>query len=91
MKYGVKYHPHVLSKDLPKLNQDIKAGIKKAIEERILAAPAEYGLPLRKTLKRYWKLRVGDYRVVYRINEDVIVIFCIRHRKDVYAVAEGGQ
>ncbi|MFP4266359.1 MAG: type II toxin-antitoxin system RelE family toxin, partial [Desulfonatronovibrionaceae bacterium] len=59
--------------------------------ERILAAPAEYGLPLRKTLKRYWKLRVGDYRVKYKINEDVVVILCIRHRKDVYAVAEGRQ
>jgi len=91
MKYGVRYHPHVLSKDLPKLNQDIKAGIKKAIEERILVAPAEYGLPLRKTLKRYWKLRIGDYRVVYKINGDIVVIFCIRHRKDVYAVAEGRQ
>jgi len=51
MKYGVRYHPHVLSKDLPKLNQDIKSGIKKAIEERILAAPAEYGLPLRLDFK----------------------------------------
>jgi len=91
MKYGVKYHPHVLSKDLPGLNQDIKAGIKKAIEERILAAPAEYSLPLRKTLKRYWKLRIGNYRVVYKIKGDIVVIFCIRHRKDVYVVAEGRQ
>jgi hypothetical protein len=33
-----------------------------------LVAPQEYGTPLRKTLKGYWKLRVGDYRVVYKIS-----------------------
>jgi len=45
----------------------MKARIKKAIEQRLLVAPYEYGMPLRKSLKRYWKLRVGDYRVVYKI------------------------
>ena len=31
-----------------------------------------------------YKLRVGDYRVVYSINEDVITIEKIGHRRDVY-------
>jgi mRNA interferase RelE/StbE len=32
------------------------------------------------------RLRVGDYRVVYSIDEEqkIITIFRIRHRKDVY-------
>jgi mRNA interferase RelE/StbE len=32
------------------------------------------------------RLRVGDYRVVYSVNEEekVITVFRVRHRKDVY-------
>jgi len=32
------------------------------------------------------RLRVGDYRVVYTVNEEqnLITIFRVRHRKDVY-------
>jgi mRNA interferase RelE/StbE len=33
--------------------------------ECLSISPHQYGDPLRKTLKRYWELRVGDYRVVY--------------------------
>jgi mRNA interferase RelE/StbE len=41
---------------------------------------------LRKTLKGYWKLRVGDYRVVFKIKGNEIVVLAILHRKDVYNV-----
>ncbi len=83
-KYGVKYHPAVKSEDLHRLSSEMKARIRKAIEERIMTAPHEYGFPLRKTLKGYWKLRVGNYRVVYKMAGDTVTIFCIAHRKEVY-------
>lgn len=89
MKYGVEYHPEVKAKDLPVIKPDMKARIKKAIEQRLLVAPYDYGMPLRKSLKRYWKLRVGEYRVVYKIQNATVRIFCICHRKNVYEVAEG--
>ena len=57
---------------------------RKAIEQRLTTSPHEYGQPLRKTLKGYWKLRVGDYRVVYRVEKKTVVVLGIRHRKDVY-------
>jgi len=88
-KYGVEYHPEVKTKDLLEINPGMKARIKKAIEERLQVAPYDYGLPLRKSLKRYWKLRVGDYRIVYKIDDNTVRIFCICHRKNVYKVAEG--
>lgn len=36
--------------------------------------------------ERTWRLRVGDYRVVYEIEDDVLVVLVmrIRHRRDVY-------
>ncbi len=43
-----------------------------------------YGEPLRKTLKGYWKLRAGDYRVVFKVVKDEVCILGIIHRKKVY-------
>jgi mRNA interferase RelE/StbE len=44
------------------------------------------GLPLTANLAGLWKLRVGDYRVVYRIKDQELLILIIRigHRKNVY-------
>jgi mRNA interferase RelE/StbE len=84
--YTVSYHPSVKEKDLPKLDIIIKTRIKKAIETKLMTAPDQYGAPLRRTLKGYWKLRVGDYRVVFKIKSNEIVILAILHRKDVYNV-----
>lgn len=88
MPYVLKYHPSITTEDLPLLNTDIKLRIRNAIETRLSVAPHEYGEPLRKTLKGYWKLRVGDYRVVYLIEEQAVLIIGIRHRKEVYKLME---
>ncbi len=84
MAYQLRYHPDVRSKDLPKLNKTMRDRIRRAIENRLLTQPEQYSEPLRKTLKTYRKLRIGDYRVVLRIDEEEIIIFAICHRKDVY-------
>ena len=84
MPYSLRYHPDVKAKDLPKLNRTIRKRIKTAIEQRLLVSPEKYSEPLRRTLKGYRKLRVGDYRVVLRIERFDILILGIFHRKDVY-------
>jgi mRNA interferase RelE/StbE len=86
--YKLRYHPSVKSEDLPKLDRAIAARIRKAIETRLLAVPQEYGEPLRRTLKGYWKLRVGDYRVVFRVKGKEIFVLGIIHRKEVYEIVE---
>ena len=40
--------------------------------------------PLSAELAGTFKLRVGDWRVVYTVEPDVIVIQAIGHRKEVY-------
>jgi len=45
-----------------------------------MVAPEKYGVPLRKTLKGYWKLRVGDYRIIYKISSNTIYLLAICHR-----------
>jgi mRNA interferase RelE/StbE len=82
--FTVKYHSAVRDLDIKKLDQKTKDRIRRAIEERIMTSPHEYGQPLRRTLKGYWKLRVGDYRVVFKIGEREILILGICHRKEIY-------
>ena len=84
MSFNVFYHQDVKDIDLSKINKDIKLRIKKAIEERLMTDPLKYGKPLRKSLKGYWKLRVGDYRVVYKIEGSNVIVLAIIHRKEVY-------
>ncbi len=83
MDYKPVYH-HEIPNDLAAIPVNIKTRIRKAIETRLLIDPIHYGLPLRKSLQGYRKLRVGDYRIVYRIHGKEIIILKIGHRKDVY-------
>jgi mRNA-degrading endonuclease RelE of RelBE toxin-antitoxin system len=48
--------------------------------------PIGFGKPLRYSLKGHRRLRVSDYRIVYRIDADtsLVIIISIKHRKDVY-------
>lgn len=66
----------------------IQSRIKTAIEQRLLTAPEKYSEPLRRTLKGYRKLRVGDYRIVLKLEGEGILILGICHRKDVYERVE---
>jgi len=88
MPFSAVYHPEVKARDIPLLNQDIRQRIRRAIENRLLIAPQEYGEPLRKTLKGYWKLRVGDYRIVFKVVGNEIHILGICHRKQIYPLME---
>jgi len=40
--------------------------------------------PLRHGLKSHFRIRTGDWRVVFTVRGDVVRIVDIGHRKDVY-------
>jgi mRNA interferase RelE/StbE len=82
--FELRYHPDVAAKDIPLIHQNLLVRIAGAIKSRLTRAPHQYGAPLRKTLKGYWKLRVGDYRVVYKIEGEEVWVLGIQHRKTVY-------
>ncbi len=91
MAYTISYHHLVKSEDIPKLDNTVKTRIRRAIETRLMIAPEKYGEPLRRTLKGYWKLRVGDYRLVFKVEGDEITILGIRHRREIYKVVSEGR
>lgn len=83
MSWQISYHPEI-ENDISGLPKNIKTRVQKAIEQRLLVDPMRYGVPLRRSLQGYRKLRVGDYRVIFKLNKDNIVILKIGHRKEVY-------
>jgi len=84
MAFSVRYYPEVLSHDIPALSLAMRERIRKAIEAKLMSAPQDYGVPLRKTLKGFWKLRVGDYRIVFKIRDDAVAVIGIGHWKEIY-------
>ena len=84
MNFEIIYHPLVVGDDIPKLSIGWKTKIQKKIEERLTTHPETYGKPLRRSLKGYRKLRVGDYRVIFLLEKNTIKILVIQHRSVVY-------
>ncbi len=86
--YEISYANEVVDKDIPLLPKIAKERIKLAIETKLTESPELFGKPLRRSLKGYRKLRVGDYRIVFRIEKKKIKIFAIIHRSLVYKKVE---
>lgn len=84
MTFDIEYHKDVLQIDIQKFDESIKMRIKTTIEEKLVNHPEIFGKPLRRSLKGYFKLRIGDYRVIFRITHKIVKIFVIQHRSEVY-------
>ena len=81
--YIIEYLESVSREDIPRLGP-AKSRIKKAIEEKLTRNPVEFGKPLRYSLKGCRRLRVGDFRVIYKIECETVLIVKIGHRKEIY-------
>ncbi len=83
--FRIEYLASVVAEDIPALPKAARRKIKKAIEERLGSHPLEFGKPLRYSLKGARRLRVGDYRIIYKVESPTLVLIVkISHRKDVY-------
>ena len=82
--FTILYHSKVIEEDIPLLSSTWKNRIKKAVEEKLSTSPEKYGKPLRQSLRGYRKLRVSDYRIIFRISGNSVYILAILHRSIVY-------
>lgn len=50
------------------------------------ADPKLFAEPLTGNLKEFWRFRIGDFRVVFKIEQQKLLILVVRvaHRKQVY-------
>jgi mRNA interferase RelE/StbE len=82
--FTLHYHPQVLKIDIPGVNGSWKKKIKGSIEAKLTLDPLLYGKPLRRDLHGCYKLRIGDYRVIYFVKNNDVFIVVIGHGRDVY-------
>jgi mRNA interferase RelE/StbE len=83
-EYKVLFKPSA-DRALRKLPKDVQRRI---VGEIALLArnPRPPGVVKLAGDENLWRIRIGDYRVVYEIHNDrlVIVVLRVAHRKDVY-------
>lgn len=63
------------------LRQRIRDGI-----ERLAVNPREQGAIKMQGTANDWRIRIGDYRIIYTVEDTVLRVLVIRigHRRDVY-------
>ena len=78
-------------RDLNRLKEGVASAVLETIDH-IADAPRRMDKPLRLELEGLWTARRGQYRVLYRIDEErhVVEIVTIDHRTDVYRRARRG-
>lgn len=82
--YSIRFSDRAQFEDLPKLDAFVRGEIAAAIENKLETSPETFGKPLRHTTRLLRVLRVGDWRVVFRIEDITVRILTIRHRKKGY-------
>jgi mRNA interferase RelE/StbE len=83
-RYALQFRPAAL-RQLRKLPKDALRRIRTATED-LRDEPRPEGAAKLAGTHDLWRIRVGDYRVVYTIADDVLVVTVVRvgHRREVY-------
>jgi mRNA interferase RelE/StbE len=76
------------------LSEKFKNQIKKVKDDTVMALVKKefkallkdptLGKPLRYSLKGFRSIRIGKYRLIYALEEDVVRVYSFEHRKGVY-------
>jgi mRNA interferase RelE/StbE len=76
------------ARDLGKLGPSAAIQIREYLNTRIRGRvdPRMFGKPLRGKLKGYWRYRVRDYRLLCRLEDNIliVVVVAVRHRSTIY-------
>ena len=72
-------------KDLNRLDSRILARVIQALRA-LKDNPRPVGCRKLERLRNNWRFRVGDYRIIYEIADEVRIVrvYRVRHRKEVY-------
>jgi len=90
MKWEVLYHSAV-DDDLTSVGLGAARRIVTAIDKKLTTEPLKFGEPLSGNLGMFRKLRIGDYRVVYQVIQNKVIVYVLavgpRRDKEVYQEA----
>ncbi len=78
MSWEILIHPLVLKEDLPAMDSSLQKQILKTIRKKLTTDPESFGRPLRGEFSGYWKLKVADYRVIYSLHKERVIVKVIK-------------
>ncbi|HET7853085.1 MAG TPA: type II toxin-antitoxin system RelE/ParE family toxin [Candidatus Methylomirabilis sp.] len=82
MAYKIEYKASV-ARDLRRIDKREVTRIIRGLEAE-LAAGGKDGEPLRGEFQGLWRLRIGDYRVIYVRTDEGFLVLRIAHRREAY-------
>ena len=82
MKYRLTYTERAI-KDIRKLELKIKERIGKTLL-RYAGDPLKHAEKLTESSLGEYRFRIGDYRAIFDLEDDEIVILRVGHRRDIY-------
>lgn len=87
MAWQIELTPEA-EKQLSKIDRQSAKRIINFLSDRIAPAedPRTAGKALKGVLREFWRYRVGNYRIICRIDDDWLLILVVRvaHRSEVY-------
>jgi mRNA interferase RelE/StbE len=90
-KFKIHFHTDVIKKDFSKFNKKDQLKIARTIQEKLSIDPIAFGKPLQKELKGYYRLRISDSRVIYKIEKNKVLVYILkigfRRNQEVYLEA----
>lgn len=76
MPWQITYH-RAVEQDLADIGAVGARRVMNAIDAKLTQHPEQFGAPLSGDLADFRKLRVGDYRVVYRVVGHTVTVFVL--------------
>lgn len=78
MTWKIKIDPRVRDEDFKKIEKNQQRKIVKAIKDKLGRDPKIFGKRLKGEFKKFRRFRVGDYRVIYDVREDKVLVLVIK-------------
>ncbi|OGX08712.1 MAG: hypothetical protein A2Z88_01825 [Omnitrophica WOR_2 bacterium GWA2_47_8] len=76
--WSIRIHRLIFEEDFKNIPFVQQKHILSVIQKKLSVDPRAYGKPLTGPFVGYWRLRVEDYRVIYRIIQDRVIVSVIK-------------
>ncbi len=84
MAYSIDFKP-IAKRQFVKLHKNIQSRLQIKIDT-LTDNPRPHGYKKLQGFENRYRIRVGDYRVVYEIHDNVLLVLIVKigHRRDIY-------
>ena len=85
LAWRISFTPQA-ERDLGKIDSQNAGRINRYLRDRVAANPRAFGGPLKGRLREFWRYRVGDYRVLAKVEDERLLVLVVKigHRSEVY-------